>query len=196
MKCRRFIGKGRGGIEFRSVLRIHRPAIRGTFLVLPKTEKKGKEMKKIIAFICILTMLLPLASCKKKIAEEGDVTVVVEDTNGNYEVYMTYLENVENKNEGALGVLENLKNREENPLHLVYQSSSYGAFITEIGSIKQDETAGAYIMVYTSAEIDSYVDAPTVNYGEALLFSSGVGVNLMTVEAGCVILFRLEVYSA
>ncbi len=153
-------------------------------------------MKKFIAFICILTMLLPLASCKKKIAEEGNVTVVVEDEKGNYEVYMTYLETVENKDRGALGVLENLKNREENPLHLVYQSGSYGAFITEIGSIKQDESAGAYIMVYTSAETDSYVGAPTVSYGEALLFSSGVGVNLMAVEAGCVILFRLEVYSA
>ena len=153
-------------------------------------------MKKLIAFICILTMLLPLASCKKKIAEEGDVTVVVEDEKGNYEVYMTYLQKVENKNNGALGVLENLKNREENPLHLVYDNGVYGAFITEIGSIKQDAASGAYVMVYTSYELDSYVGAPTVNYGEAQLFSSGVGVNLMTVEAGCVLLFRLEVYSA
>ena len=151
-------------------------------------------MKRFISIICIAAILFTLASCNKSIAEEGDVTVVVENADGKHEVYMTYLENVENKGNGALGVLENLKSREENPLHLVYQNGAFGAFITEIGSIKQDESSGAYVMAYTSVETDSYADAPTVKYKEAVLYSSGVGVNTMTVKAGTIILFRLEVY--
>ena len=153
-------------------------------------------MKRILALIlCITTLLLSLASCKKKIAEEGDVTVAIEVEDGEYEVYMTYLENVENKNNGALGVLENLRDRESNPLHVVYSKSSYGAFVTEIGPLKQNDSAGEYVMIYTSVETDSYADAPTVTYGEALLFASGIGISMMTVNAGTVILFRLEKYA-
>ena len=140
-------------------------------------------------------MLLSFASCKK-IAEVGDVTVVVENGEGKYEVYKTYLENVKNKTEGAFGVLENLQEREDDPLHLVCENGTYGAFITEIGSIKENASEGAYIMIYTSVASDSYPDAPTVTYGDALLYSAGVGANMLTVEAGTILLFRLEVYSA
>ena len=67
-------------------------------------------------------------------------------------------------------------------------------FITAIGSIEQDPSAGAYVMVYTSVKTDSYEGAPTVQYGEMTLYQSGVGVKDMTVEDKTVILFRLEVY--
>ena len=151
-------------------------------------------MKKIIAFILLIALTITaLCSCGTAIAENGDVTVVVEAADGEYEVYKTYLENVENKKSGALGVLENLRDREENPLNLVMEDSTYGAFVTEIGSIKQAD--GAYVMVYTSVKSDSYEDAPSVEYDGMTLYQSGVGLSGMSVEAGTVILFRLESYS-
>ena len=153
-------------------------------------------MKKITALILSTGLvLLSLSSCGSTVAEKGDVTVVVEVAEGEYEVYKTYLENVENKSNGALGVLENLRDRENDPLHLVYSESTYGAFVTEIGSIKEDAAAGAYVMVYTSVQADSYEGAPVVNYEDTELYSAGLGISTMTVNSGTVILFRIEVYS-
>lgn len=156
-------------------------------------------MKRISALILAVIMtVMVLASCDLismfgKVAEEGDVTVVVESADGSFEVYKTYLESVENKNEGAKGVIENLRDREENPLNLVMEDSTYGAFVTEIGSIKQAD--GAYVMVYTSVKSDSYEGAPSAEYDGMTLYQSGVGLSGMSVSAGTVILFRLESYS-
>ena len=152
-------------------------------------------MKKILAFIICIATVLALPSCEKTIGEKGDVTVIVETASGEYEVYKTYLENVENKDSGALGVLESLASREENPLHLVYSNGTYGAYINEIGSIKEDSSAGAYVMIYTSERSDSYEGAPTVTYEGTVLYSSGVGAAMMKANANTVILFRIEVYS-
>lgn len=156
-------------------------------------------MKRILALIIAVIMtVMALTSCDLismfgKVAEEGDVTVVVENGDGSFEVYKTYLESVENKDEGAKGVIENLRDREENPLNLVMEDSTYGAFVTEIGSIKQAD--GAYVMVYTSVKSDSYEGAPSVEYDGMTLYQSGVGLSGMSVSAGTVILFRLESYS-
>lgn len=155
-------------------------------------------MKKIISLALVLVMALALASCGAfsifgDVAEEGDVTVVVEAADGSFEVYKTSLESVENKDEGAKGVIENLRDRDENPLHLVMEDSTYGAFVTEIGSIKQAD--GAYVMVYTSVKTDSYEGAPSVEHDGMTLYQSGVGLSGMKVSEGTVILFRLEVYA-
>ncbi len=158
--------------------------------------KEGQKMKKIISLILTVVMMLWLASCGEfsifgEVAGEGDVTVVVENADGSFEVYKTYLESVENKEEGAKGVLEHLNQRSDG-LYLVMQDGTYGAFVTEIGSIKQAD--GAYVIVYTSVEADSYVGAPTVEYDGKTLYQSGVGISGMTVNAGTVILFRVESY--
>jgi hypothetical protein len=153
-------------------------------------------MKKtrILALI-VAVMMLVLSSCSLfgSVADEGGVTVVVENGDS-YEVYTISLENVENKSEGAWGVLEAMANREKNALHLVKEDGGYGAFITEIGGIKQDASAGAYIMVYTSVDTDSYEGSPTKDYNGTTLYQSGVGASDMTITDGTVILFRLEVY--
>ena len=162
--------------------------------------KKGQKMKKIISLMLSLVVAFTLASCEYAgvlggdVANQGDVTVIVESSDGTYEVYKTYLENVENKNDGGLGILENLEAREENPLNLKLENGAYGAFIEEIGSIKQNELNGEYIMFYTSLESDSYLGAPSVEYEGVTLYQSGVGINSITVEPGSVILFRLEKY--
>ena len=154
-------------------------------------------MKKIISLALALIMALTLSSCGVfslfgDVAEKGEVMVVVENADGSFEVYKTYLESVENKNEGVKGVLEHL-NHQNDSLYLVMEDGAYGAFVTEIGSIKQSE--GSYVMVYTSIESDSYAGAPTVEYDGKTLYQSGVGISAMKVGAGTVILFRLESYS-
>lgn len=155
-------------------------------------------MKRILSLVIVVVLLASaMVSCELlsifgSVAEEGDVTVVVEAVDGSYEVYKTYLENVENKDEGAKGVVEHLNNGEDK-LHLVMEESTYGAFVTEIGRIKQAD--GKYVMVYTSVKSDSYEGAPSVDYDGVTLYQSAVGLSGMTVEAGTVILFRLESYS-
>jgi hypothetical protein len=128
------------------------------------------------------------------VAEQGDVTVVIENADGSYDVYKIYLEEVENKDEGAKGVVEQLAKRENNPLYLEMTESTYGAYVSAIGSIKEDVAAKKYVIVYTSVAADSYEGAPTVQYEGMTLYQSGVGVKDMTVEDKTVILFRLEVY--
>lgn len=152
----------------------------------------------------ILAMLLALvigvmtfSSCGYvfgEVAQQGDVTVVVENADGTYDVYKTYLENVKNKKEGAKGVLENLRDREKSPLSLEMADGIYGAYVTAIGSIKENGATGSYVMVYTSVKSDGYEGAPTVEYEGITLHQSGFGLSGMKVEKGTVILFRLETY--
>ena len=63
---------------------------------------------RLLALLLLMATLLSVTSCGiifGDVAEQGDITVVVENTNGSFEVYKTYLENVENKSEGAKGVI-------------------------------------------------------------------------------------------
>lgn len=152
--------------------------------------------KRLFALILATLMLtLSLVSCDLflgEVAEEGDITVVVENSDGSYDVYKTYLEEVENKGEGAKGVVEHLKAREENPLYLEMIDSTYGAYVSAIGSIKESSADKMYVIVYTSVKADSYEDAPTLDYEGVTLYQAGVGLSGMAVPAGGVILFRLE----
>ena len=146
--------------------------------------------------LVVVISLLAMTSCGLiygEVADQGDVTVVVENADGTYDVYKTYLEEVENKKEGGKGVVEHLNKREKNPLSVEMVDSTYGAYVSAIGSIKEDGAAKTYVMVYTSVAADSYEGAPTVEYEGLTLYQAGVGLSGMTVEAGTVILFRLEV---
>lgn len=152
---------------------------------------------RILSLVLVLVMAVyAMTSCGfifGDVAESGDVTVVVENADGTYDVYKTYLEQVENKSEGAKGVVEHLNKRENNPLALEMIDSTYGAYVSAIGSIKEDGAAKTYVMVYTSVATDSYDGAPTVDYEGVTMYQAGVGLSGMAVEAGTVILFRLEV---
>lgn len=152
--------------------------------------------KRLFALILATLMLtLSLVSCDLflgEVAEEGDITVVVENSDGSYDVYKTYLEEVENKDEGAKGVIEHLKAREEKPLYLEMNDSTYGAYVSAIGSIKESSADKMYVIVYTSVKADSYEGAPTLDYEGVTLYQAGVGLSGMAVPAGGVILFRLE----
>lgn len=154
-------------------------------------------MKKRLLALILATLILTLSlvSCDfflGDVDEEGDITVVIENSDGSYDVYKTYLEEVENKDEGAKGVVEHLQAREENSLHLEMVNSTYGAYVSGIGSIKESATDKMYVIVYTSVAADSYDGAPTIDYKGTTLYQSGLGISGMAVPAGGVILFRLE----
>lgn len=150
--------------------------------------------KKILALLLALVIgLLALTSCDilwGDVADEGKVTVVVENADGTYEVHDANLSKVENKSEGAKGIIEHL-NKNSN-LYLEMVDSTYGAYISAIGSIKESFADNKYVMVYTSVATDSYEGAPTVQYEGVTLYQAGLGLSGMTVDAGTVILFRLE----
>ena len=151
--------------------------------------------KKILALLLALVIgLLALTSCNilwGDVADEGKVTVVVENSDGTYEVHDANLSRVENKSEGAKGIIEHL-NKNSN-LYLEMVDSTYGAYVSAIGSIKENFADNKYVMVYTSVATDSYEGAPTVQYEGVTLYQAGLGLSGMTVDAGTVILFRLEV---
>ena len=152
-------------------------------------------MKNRILSAILLVCILMLSSCGiifGDVADEGSVTVVVENADGSYDTWDAELVNVENKDEGAEGILEYLAGRENAPIYLEMVDSSYGAYVSAVGSIKEDYTTAVYVIVYTSVQADSYVGAPTVDYNGTTLYMAGVGLSGMSVEAGTVILFRAE----
>ena len=70
--------------------------------------------------------------------------------------------------------------------------STYGAYVSAIGSIKESTADKMYVIVYTSVASDSYEGAPTVQYDGMTLYQAGIGLSGMQVSEGGVILFRLE----
>ena len=89
-------------------------------------------------------------------------------------------------------MVEHLNLREENPLYLEMIDSTYGAYVSAIGSIKESGVDKMYVIVYTSVATDSYEGAPTVDYEGTTLYQAGLGLSGMNVEAGGIILFRIE----
>ena len=145
--------------------------------------------------LTVIIAVMALGSCGLvfgDVAEGGDVIVAVENTDGSYEVFDVYLEDVENKNEGAKGIIEHLRDRENDSLYVNMVDSTYGAYVSEIGGIKEDFDTKMYVIVYTSVASDSYEGAPTVDYNGTTMYQAGVGLSGMSVEEGTVILFRLE----
>ena len=153
-----------------------------------------KNIKKLSALLLVVVTASLSLFCCSTVEEKGDVTVVIENEEGEYDAYKVYLEDVENKSEGVVGILEHLNGREDNPLHLKMSDGPYGKFLTEIGSVKEDLAAKKYITVYTSLEKDfgTWEGVGVLDYEGITLKSSGVGISEMSVESGTVILFRSE----
>lgn len=143
-------------------------------------------------FLALVTAASLLTSCSLifgDVDDSGNFTVLVENAEGSYEVYTTDLNRLENKSEGAKGLLEHLNTQNER-LYLEMVDSTYGAYVSAIGNIREGD--GYYVIVYTSVASDSYEGAPTVEYEDTTLYQAGVGLSGMKVEAGGIIMFRLE----
>ncbi len=160
-----------------------------------------KNTKRILSLVLtIATLIFALASCAGGglVAEKGTVKLVIENGEKAYTVYEIDLAKLEDREGGAVALLEYA--RVNCGLEYKTDDAGYGAYITEIGSIKQDYTTGEYIILYTTETADFAVPTadmpvvPTVDYGEVLLTSAGVGLSSMHVSDGTVILFRLESY--
>lgn len=150
------------------------------------------KIRILALLLALVTAASILSSCSLifgDVADSGNFTVLVENTDGSYEVYKTALDSLENKSEGAKGVVEHL-NASDKKLYLEMVDSTYGAYVSAIGNIREGDDY--YVIVYTSLASDSYEGAPTVVYEGVTLYQAGVGLSGMTVEAGGVILFRLE----
>lgn len=150
---------------------------------------------RVLALLLALVIaLFALTSCDilfGDVADEGNVTVAVENTDGTYDVFKTNLDKVENKNEGAKGVIEHIDETNDR-LYVEMVDSTYGAYVSAIGNIRESLADKMYVIVYTSVAADSYEGAPTVQYDGVTLYQAGVGLSGMTVEEGTIILFRLE----
>ena len=153
-------------------------------------------MKKILSFVLMLVIAAGLVSCNGILGERGDVSVVIENRDGTYEVYKAYLEDVENRDEGVYGVIEFLMKREKNPLCADIAQSTYGAYVNSIGSLTPDATKNEYVAIYTSLEGDFGTGefVKEIEYEDVTLKTAGVGLTSMSAEKGTVILCRIETY--
>ena len=133
----------------------------------------------IIAAICMLS--LTFVSCKKEESVNGYCTIVL--GNASETAYTVNLDDLTVDN-GLFSVLDYLKENEG----LTYSCDASG-FLTEVGDVKQDTSAGVYIYLYTSVVKDQDVSEYKTEqvYGNMTLVSSGVGAKDMTVENGAVI---------
>lgn len=148
--------------------------------------------------MCVLAVTVcSLCACFGAVDEAGKVTVVVENRDGSYKEYKANLEDIENKDEGAVGVIEYLAARSDDPLEADLQDSSYGKFVNSIGGLTPDASAGEFVSIYTSVEADfgTFDGVGEINYNGTTLKSAGVGLTSMQVLEGTVILFRIEVSS-
>ena len=149
-------------------------------------------MKRILALILAIIMIVGLVSCGATVAEKGDVTFVVENRDGTYDVYKIYLEDVENKESGALGVIDSLNKRENNPLPV----DMNGTWLNSIGTLLPDSSKNEYISLYTSLEKDFglWDGVKTLDYEGKTLTQSNYGIDGMSIEKDTVILFRIETW--
>ena len=112
---------------------------------------------------------------------KGYCKIVLGDTSKTeYEVNLD-LVTVDN---GLLSVLDYLKAEKG----LTYACDASG-FLTEVGGVKQDTSAGVYVYLFTSVVKDQDVSKykTTQTYGDMTLVSAGVGTKDMTIENGAVI---------
>ena len=83
---------------------------------------------------------------------------------------------------------------------LTYKANDtgYGAYLTELGDLKEDAATATYLFLYTSVEKDFDVSewASTKVWEGKTLTSAGVGITEMTVENGAIIYIGTVSYGA
>ena len=112
---------------------------------------------------------------------KGYCKIVLGDANKTeYEVNLDLVK-IDN---GLFSVLDYLKTTKG----LTYACDASG-FLTEVGNVKQDTSAGVYVYLFTSVAKDQDVSQykTTQTYGDMTLVSAGVGAKDMTIENGAVI---------
>lgn len=147
--------------------------------------KKFRLSVVVLTIIAVLCSVLLFTACTKDegLADNESFTIVIDD-NGAFTEYTV-------KGSEAKTVEKALKLLSEKEDNFVFSETD--GFINEVGTLKNDAAANAYIMIYTSVEKDFGVDeyATTLDYKGVTLTSSGVGFKEMHVENGAIILFKV-----
>ena len=146
--------------------------------------KKIRLSVVVLTIIAVLCSVLLFTACTKDgMPAKGAYAIVIEDNGAftKYDVKAVDADSVEK-------ALKLLSEKEDN-----FAFSETGGFINEVGTLKNDATANAYIMIYTSVEKDFDVSqyATTTDYKGVTLTSSGFGFKDMHVEEGAIILFKV-----
>ena len=151
------------------------------------------NFSRLLALALALTVtLFCLVSCGTgEIDAEGTVTVVIFDTEATE--YTVSLDSLSD-GEGLIPLLDYLK--AEEGVDYTATDAGYGAYLTSLGTLKENATEGKYLYVYTSVEADFDVSAyaKTVEYDGKTLTSSGVGISEMSLTDGAVIYFTYITY--
>ena len=150
-------------------------------------------MKKFLSLLLSVLALLVITACdfnKPTIEDSGKITVVVaEETPLVYELSLDDLD----LSQGALSVLLHIK--ETKGLDVVYEESTYGAYLTKVGALAPD--SNGFVSIFTSYEPnwDQTAFAQTRYHGEIKVVSSAVGLSSMSIVDGVVIYIGYVAYS-
>lgn len=147
-----------------------------------------KYAKIITAILLVSLLALIFAACFDSDNDsQGAMTLVVlngEDAK-EYSVDLTELPSGDNQ-KGLMAILDYLQ--AEGQLTYTAQDSGYGAYLTQVGDLKEGD--GNFIYVYTDVETDISVDAyaTQIIYKDKSYTNSGVGVTQMNIKDGCTII--------
>ena len=152
----------------------------------------NKKLQKVLALTIVMALVLAmvatLVACDKTVGSEGTVSIVVAPATegGEATEYVVDLSKLSGQN-GLMTVLEYLK--ENKGLTYTEQASTYGAFLTQVNDLAQDESQGLYLYLYTSVAQDADTSswATTMEYKGHTLTSSGLGSSSMHIEDGAII---------
>ncbi len=146
-----------------------------------------KRISTIIIAIAMCLVLVVAAGCNADVTvgSEGTASLIITTDTDELTTYTVMLEDLEDNT--VVSLLDYLVDTEE--LHLVYTDSTWGAYITEIGTLAEDYTTGTYIYLYTSvdSEMDTSAYATSLEVAGVTVYSSGLGVTSMSLTDGCVI---------
>ena len=146
-------------------------------------------MKKLLSFLLVLVVAFSFAACNRVESDKiGTVTIVVHsDSDVEYSVGISNLE----EPYSAFNAIEYLN--KEKGVALEYSNSEYGAFITQLDTLKPE--GKEYISFYTSVESDFGVGewATERTYKDTKLVLSAKGVSSASLKDGAILYFEIEV---
>lgn len=153
-----------------------------------KTEH-GSVMRIILALLLICATLVALTACAGgKVDDAGHATVVVA-VGDDVREYDVPLDKIDGE-VGAIAILDYLKG--EGKLDYTSADTGYGPYLTKVGHLAEDASAGVYVGIWTSVTADQDRESTystTVTYEGEELVSAAVGLGQLSVPDGAVIYF-------
>ena len=117
------------------------------------------------------------------------LVVLYEENAREYTVDLSEAQSFETNKKGLMVILSYLK--EQGELTYTAEDSGYGAFLTQVNELKNEN--GYYIYVYTDVEKDFDVSiyASQITYDGKQFTNSGISASQMTVKDDCTIIITL-----